>query len=146
MVSALTAFDRCVSDLDKVSISHLHVDHIGDLDALFIGGWVSNRVGPLQVWGPSGLRPETGTKYAIDRMREVYTWDLTGRRGRMPSGGGRIEITEFDYAKSHVIYDRNGVKIKAWPATLPMPPGAPDPSEETDASNWLADGRVNLID
>jgi ribonuclease Z len=112
----LGALEIPYSHLDKVFISHLHVDHIGDLDSLFIGGWVSNRVGPLRVWGPSGLQPETGTKYAVDRMREMYTWDLTGRRGRMPSAGGHVEVTEFDYSKSEVIYEENGVKIKAWPA------------------------------
>jgi ribonuclease Z len=112
----LGALEIPYSDLDKVFISHLHVDHIGDLDSLFIGGWVSNRVGPLRVWGPSGLQPETGTKYAVDRMREMYTWDLNGRRGRMPSAGGQVEVTEFDYSKSEVIYERNGVTIKAWPA------------------------------
>jgi ribonuclease Z len=52
--------------LDKIFISHLHVDHIGDLDAMFIGGWVSNRTGPLRVWGPSGLKPETGTTHRSD--------------------------------------------------------------------------------
>ncbi len=102
--------------LDKIFISHLHVDHIGDLDAMFIGGWVSNRTGPLRVWGPSGKRPETGTKYAVDRMREMFTWDLTNRRGNMPSSGGHVEVTEFDYPKTHVIYEQNGVKISAWPA------------------------------
>jgi ribonuclease Z len=102
--------------LDKIFISHLHVDHIGDLDAMFIGGWVSNRTGPLRVWGPSGRRPELGTKYAVERMREMFTWDLTGRRGNMPSSGGHVEVTEFDYSKTHVIYEQNGVRIKAWPA------------------------------
>ncbi len=102
--------------LDKIFISHLHVDHIGDLDAMFIGGWVSNRTGPLRVWGPSGQRPELGTKYAVERMREMFTWDLTGRRGNMPSSGSHVEVTEFDYSKTHVIYEQNGVRIKAWPA------------------------------
>jgi len=102
--------------LYKIFISHLHVDHIGDLDAMFIGGWVSNRNGPLKVWGPSGLKPVTGTKYAVDRMREMFTWDLKGRIGNMPAAGGRIEVTEFDHSKTHVVYEKNGVKIKAWPA------------------------------
>ena len=26
-------------DLDKVFMSHLHTDHMGDLDALWVGGW-----------------------------------------------------------------------------------------------------------
>ena len=112
----LAALEIPYSYLDKIFISHLHVDHIGDLDAMFIGGWVSNRTGPLRVWGPSGLKPETGTKYAVDRMREMFTWDLTGRRGNMPSAGGHVEVTEFDYSKTDVVYEQNGVKIKAWPA------------------------------
>ena len=49
--------------LDKVFISHLHVDHIGDLDAMFIGGWVSNRTVPLRVWGPSGKA--AGVRYQV---------------------------------------------------------------------------------
>ena len=112
----LAALEIPYTYLDKIFISHLHVDHIGDLDAMFIGGWISNRTVPLKVWGPSGLKPEFGTKYAVDRLREMFTWDLTGRRGNMPSAGGQIEVTEFDYSKSHIIYQKNGVKIRAWPA------------------------------
>jgi ribonuclease Z len=112
----LAALEIPFTYLDKVFISHLHVDHIGDLDAMFIGGWVSNRTGPLRVWGPSGRTTETGTKYAVDRMREMFTWDLTGRRGNMPSAGGHVDVTEFDYSKSHVVYEQNGVTISAWPA------------------------------
>ena len=36
----LAALEIPYTYIDKVFISHLHVDHIGDLDALFIGGWV----------------------------------------------------------------------------------------------------------
>ncbi len=112
----LAALEIPYTYLDKVFISHLHVDHIGDLDAMFIGGWVSNRTVPLRVWGPSGLKPEFGTKYAVEHMREMFTWDLAGRMGNMPSSGGHIEVTEFDYSKTQVVYDQNGVRIKSWPA------------------------------
>ena len=112
----LAALEIPYTYLDKVFISHLHVDHIGDLDAMYIGGWVSNRTVPLRIWGPSGLKPEFGTKYAIERMREMFTWDVTGRKGNMPSAGGHVEVTEFDYSKTHVVYEQNGVKINAWPA------------------------------
>ena len=36
--------------LDKVFIGHLHSDHIGDMDALWIGGVIANRVNPMRVW------------------------------------------------------------------------------------------------
>lgn len=39
--------------LDKVFIGHLHADHFGDLDALWVGGVLANRQRPLRVWGPS---------------------------------------------------------------------------------------------
>ena len=44
--------------LDKVFIGHLHADHIGDLDAIWIGGVISNRQRPLRVWGPSSTKKE----------------------------------------------------------------------------------------
>ena len=64
--------------LDKVFLGHLHTDHFGDLASLFVGGALAGRQKPLRIWGPSGDKPELGTKYAVERMREMVTWDLTG--------------------------------------------------------------------
>ena len=44
--------------LDKVFLGHLHTDHCGDMDALFVGGALCGRQKPLQVYGPSGATPE----------------------------------------------------------------------------------------
>jgi ribonuclease Z len=57
--------------LDKVFIGHLHSDHFGDLDALWVGGVVGNRVVPLRVWGPSSIEPKYGTKVALDHMEKM---------------------------------------------------------------------------
>ena len=67
--------------LDKVFLSHLHTDHFGDLDALFVGGALAGRQKPIRVWGPSGDTPERGTKYALDHLCKALTWDLDGRKG-----------------------------------------------------------------
>ncbi|MCP4902099.1 MAG: MBL fold metallo-hydrolase, partial [bacterium] len=67
--------------LDKVFLSHLHTDHFGDLDALFVGGALAGRQKPLRVWGPKGDTPERGTKYALDHLFKALTWDLDGRAG-----------------------------------------------------------------
>ena len=40
--------------MDKVFLSHLHVDHYGDLPSFWLGGTVMNRLTPLRVWGPNG--------------------------------------------------------------------------------------------
>jgi ribonuclease Z len=69
------------------------------------------------VWGPSGAKEELGTKYFIDKYREAFTWDYTGRLGVIPTGGSEIKATEFDYEQENeVVYQENGVTIRSWPA------------------------------
>ena len=83
--------------LDKVFLSHLHTDHFGDLDALFVSGALAGRQKPLRVWGPSGDTPERGTKYALDHLLKALTWDLDGRKGITDPRGYHLEVNEFDY-------------------------------------------------
>jgi len=103
--------------LDKVFLSHLHTDHFGDLDALFVGGALAGRQKPLRVWGPSGETPERGTKYALDHLRKALTWDLDGRMGLTDPRGYQLEVHEFDYkGMNKVVYKENGVTIRSFPA------------------------------
>jgi len=103
--------------LDKIFIGHLHADHFGSLGELFIGGALMGRQKPLRVWGPSGRTPELGTAYAVQKMKEMYTWDLAGRVGLVDFRGYSIEVNEFDYkAENAVIYEDNGVTIRSFPA------------------------------
>ncbi len=83
--------------LDKVFLSHLHTDHFGDLDALFISGALAGRQKPLRVWGPSGDTPELGTKYALDHLYKALTWDIDGRAGITDPRPYFFDVTEFDY-------------------------------------------------
>jgi ribonuclease Z len=103
--------------LDKVFIGHLHADHIGDLDAIWIGGVISNRQRPLKVWGPSGTKPELGTSYMVEHLKKMYAWDFASRQGNVNTKGFKIEVTEFDYkAVNKVVYNENGVTIRTIPA------------------------------
>jgi ribonuclease Z len=103
--------------LNKVFLGHLHTDHFGDLASLFVGGALAGRQKPLQVWGPSGDTPERGTKYAMDHLQKMLTWDLDGRAGIMDERGLSIEVTEFDYkGLNQVVYQENGVTIRSFPA------------------------------
>ncbi len=103
--------------LDKLFIGHLHADHIGDLDGLWIGGVISNRQRPLRIWGPSGSETKLGTKYMVDKMKEMYSWDWASRLGNVNTQGLQIDVTEFDYkAVNKVIYQENGVTIRSIPA------------------------------
>jgi ribonuclease Z len=104
--------------LDKVFLSHLHTDHFGDLDALFISGALAGRQKPLRVWGPGGDKPERGTKYALDHLFKALTWDIDGRAGITdPRGYQPFEVTEFDYkGVNEIVYQENGVTIRSIPA------------------------------
>ena len=103
--------------LDKVFLSHLHTDHFGDLDALFVGGALAGRQKPLRVWGPSGDTPERGTKYALEHLRKALTWDIDGRAGITDPRGYHFEVHEFDYkGMNEIVYQENGVTIRSYPA------------------------------
>ncbi len=103
--------------LDKVFLSHLHTDHFGDLDALFIGGALAGRQKPLRVWGPSGDTPERGTKYALDHLFKALTWDINGRAGITDPRPYFLDVTEFDYrGVNEIVYQENGVTIRSIPA------------------------------
>jgi len=103
--------------LDKIFLGHLHVDHFGDLASFWIGGATMNRLTPVRVWGPSGAEPKFGTKYALEKLKEAYTWDLATRSGALDDRGLKLEVTEFDYKGINaVIYENNGVVIRSIPA------------------------------
>ena len=103
--------------IDKVFISHLHVDHYGDLAGFWLGGVTMNRLTPLRIWGPTGSTPEFGTQYAMDMMQKMYTWDVGTRAGFLDFRGGALEVHEFPYeGVNSVIYEENGVVIRSIPA------------------------------
>jgi ribonuclease Z len=103
--------------LDKVFLGHLHTDHFGSLHDLFIGGALMGRNVPLRVWGPSGAVEELGTKYALEHMKKMLTWDLAGRAGLTDPRGYQLEVNEFNYkGENEVVYKENGVTIRSFPA------------------------------
>jgi ribonuclease Z len=126
-VENLFAIQPRFAKVDKVFISHLHTDHFGDLDALWVGGWGSGRYTPLHVYGPSGAKPELGTAAAVEALTKAYAWDIAGRSGAWPDAGGRMIAHEFDYNRmiahefdykqdNEIVYEKNGVRITSFPA------------------------------
>ena len=103
--------------LAKLFLTHLHTDHWGDLAGLWAGGWTAGRTIPLEIWGPSGAREDMGTKYALEHFLKAYNWDNMTRLATLPSQPGKIIVHEFDYkAENQVVYQKNGVTIRSWPA------------------------------
>ena len=103
--------------LDKVFLSHLHTDHMGDILGLWAGGWTAGRPNALRVWGPSGLTPEMGTKYAMEHFVKFVNWDRVTRDYKITPVPGQVEAFEFDYkVPDQIVYQENGVTIRSYPA------------------------------
>lgn len=103
--------------LDKVFISHLHLDHYADLPTLWVGGLKANRTVPLRVWGPDSFLPEYGTMASVNALRDAYKWEFLSSTGKLDRRGAEIEVTEFAFdAVNAVVYEENGVTIRSFPA------------------------------
>ncbi|MEZ4709463.1 MAG: guanitoxin biosynthesis MBL fold metallo-hydrolase GntH [Caldilineaceae bacterium] len=106
------------SKLDKVFLTHLHVDHMGDLSSLYALGMVRGRFTPLHVWGPSADEERLGTAAFGEAFVKLMAWDIESRVGVVNVGTGDQAIFhEFDYAAPRKeVYNENGVVITAFPA------------------------------
>jgi ribonuclease Z len=106
-----------LDQLDKVFLGHLHLDHAGDFPAFYFTGPVNNRLTPLRLWGPSGVKPEWGTKTWAAKMKEQWAWEEAGRGSAVDPRGLQLDVNEFDWmAVNNVIYDERGVQIRTLPA------------------------------
>ena len=105
-----------VNKLDKVFLSHLHADHTADMITL-AGSYakVGRSDRPVAVWGPSGTEPRLGTRHFVEAIREAIAWDAAGSAGAMNPESFRIEVTEFDFSQTQVVYEENGVKVTSFP-------------------------------
>ena len=108
------------SELDKVFITHFHLDHIGGIFPLFDAmGWARNT--PLRVWGPSGHTPELGTAAFIDNIYGASEWHRESKQDLLPIEGASFDTKEVDISlfsvenPQQLVYDNDGVKIFAFP-------------------------------
>ena len=63
-----------IAEIGPLFISHLHVDHIGELANYLITSWIEGRRKPLQIFAPPG------TAAIVDALfREVYDRDIAFR-------------------------------------------------------------------
>jgi ribonuclease Z len=113
----ISALGIPLDQLDKVFLGHLHLDHAGDFPAFYFTGPVNNRLQPVRLWGPNGVKPEWGTKAWVKHMEAMWAWEAATRGAVVDPRGLELEVNEFDWtAMNNVIFDENGVVIRTVPA------------------------------
>ena len=105
-----------VNKLNKVFLSHLHADHTSDLLTL-VGSYakVGRADGPIYLWGPSGTEPRLGTRHFAEAIDEALAWDTEAGRGPINPESMKIVVSEFDFSKTQVVFEKNGVKVTSFP-------------------------------
>jgi ribonuclease Z len=119
-VPALWSLRIPLQELDKLFVTHLHLDHVGGILNLWDSmGWARNT--PLHVWGASGSTPELGVAAFVDNVQKAAAWHNLSKTGVIASGGMKLVSHEFDSKKftpenpRALVYNENGVKIYAFP-------------------------------
>jgi ribonuclease Z len=103
-----------VPEINDIFITHLHIDHCGEIPYLWQFAPFNGRWKPLRVIGPSGRTPEMGTRAMCEAVRAMGAWTAGWAVGPM-ADGYEIDVTEFDYRDDGgVCYDQDGVKVTHW--------------------------------
>jgi ribonuclease Z len=105
-----------VNKLDKVLLTHLHADHTADL--ITLSGSYS-KVGradrSVAVWGPSGTESRLGTRHFVEAIQEALAWDTASSSGPINPDALELTVSEFDFSKTQVVYEANGVTVTSFP-------------------------------
>ena len=102
--------------LNDVYITHLHWDHFGSLPyAYMFGAWGGRWHDSLRVTGPSGRKPEFGTRAMVQNMGEMLAWHKESFDVAPIGDGWKVDVNEFDFNDDGgVVYDKDGVRIIHW--------------------------------
>jgi ribonuclease Z len=116
--------------VDKVFLTHLHSDHIGDLGPLYSVGalYRNNDTGtetgltfPLRVWGPGGSHNQpVPTSQMMRAFKTAYTTDFSVRELFTDPNDFSINERAVDVEheahdiKPGVVYESNGVTVTAF--------------------------------
>ncbi|MGE0352696.1 MAG: MBL fold metallo-hydrolase [Gemmatimonadales bacterium] len=105
----LAAAGLPINGVSALFITHLHTDHTLGYPDLVLTSWVMGRKGPMQVYGPRGLKRMT------DHLLAAYEEDIRIRIDGLehePPDGYKVNATEIGPG---VVYDRDGVTVTAFP-------------------------------
>jgi ribonuclease Z len=148
-VANYIAAGLALNQLDKIFITHLHIDHYGALPWVYMfGGWAGRWHKPLRVFGPSGRSPEYGTAHMVEGMKQMLTWHRDAFNVFPVGQGHDIDVTEFDFRDNGgTVYDENGVKVIHWQRSHAKDGASAYRLDWNGLSVvWTGDGRPSLLD
>lgn len=143
-----------LNQINNIFITHLHVDHFGSLPYVYMfGGWAGRWHEPLRVHGPSGRKPEFGTKAMVEGMKQMLAWHRQAFSVFPVGQGHDVEVTEFDFRDNGgTVYENNNVKVIHWQRSHAMDGASAYRldwkinDEESLCFVWTGDGRPSELD
>jgi ribonuclease Z len=102
--------------INDIFLTHLHWDHVGSVPYIYtFGAWGGRWHEPFRITGPSGDRPELGTRYMMDEMKKMLTWHRESFEEAPIGQGFDLQVNEFDYKEDGgVAYNKDGVVVRHW--------------------------------
>jgi ribonuclease Z len=95
-----------LTGISDIFVTHLHYDHLADIDDVWIAGWMYGRKTPLNIYGPAG------TAQFADHLTKAYSWDVRYREiVGIPPAGNRLIAKDV---QPGVIFEKDGLKITAF--------------------------------
>ena len=128
-----------LTNITDIFVTHLHYDHIADIDDVWIAGWMYGRRTPLHVWGPPGIDD------FVHDISSAFAWDIRYREiVGIPAAGDKMEAT---VVRPGVVYDRDGLKITAFHvAHMPIDPATGKVGDlEGDTYGYRVDFRGHSV-
>lgn len=102
--------------INDIFLTHLHWDHVGSVPYIYtFGAWGGRWHEPMRITGPSGRRPELGTRHMMDSMKEMLLWHRESFELAPIGRGFDLDVHEFDFRDDGgVVYNQDGVVIRHW--------------------------------
>lgn len=95
------------SDIKHLFITHLHSDHITGYADFWLTGWIWQRDGQLNIYGPAG------TSDFANNIHEAYSKDIQYRRAHTNLPVYTLRVLPNDIEEG-VVFNTNEVKITAF--------------------------------
>jgi ribonuclease Z len=99
-------------EFEAILITHLHSDHISDLQDFHLGSWVTGRKSKLKVYGPEGIKTVTNGFEQAYSLDAKYRYEHHGDEVLVEKAFGYEAITLLENPEP--FYNENELKITAF--------------------------------